>query len=640
MTKQMENILGSFTDQLVTINFVQVAVSVLILAFYAWTRFNTWPEIRQEKNGPSPLPHPPNPPRHYTTFFQYSWYAFWYMMAIQIMYLIILITPGLFEVLSDHAHFDHQINGKNMPLWALIFLTIILPITPGLSAIERIFREKLHGLALIPAGARSYIQDFKINPSRFIVDPETVEELVVDVQREVLSTDDLIRPDRRLKHRWFKLRYLCKKISDWKTNPQINSFACHCGAELNICEQRMKELRREITAYYRRRGEAQADGQITSAEKECLDRMRKDLEKNIAAMLDKAYQFICCGTLATVKTASGRLSTFKFFGFQPNLKGVPPILVDIIIICVTAVSLITFLVTYVYKASSNPTPEALKTVASWTLVMLLLQGASIIAAILLSRCLAYKKQGACDNNKAVEIGRVTHIFFGTFVGYLPGLLIILSYTITMKKDMDPTGIIDTAMRIAPWPLIPAATSGFIVYYLTSLDRQANRWLEAVIQAMTMAFVGAFASLLYSSRMGQELNHRFLIYVTILCLLTGGAIGAIFPTPYRKRKQNSRSTIERRTDTRFSLTNDATLTVAGRGYQCQTLDLSLNGAKVNFTTPLEKGSRVTLKLPDLGVFTAIVKHQNQSSTSMIFEALGERSLQRLQQYLGMSPLQHS
>lgn len=642
MSRQMENVFDSLVEQFAALNMIQLAISFLILFFYAWNRFNTWPEVKQKKGSPPQPPNPPNPPRHYTTFLRYSWYAFLYIAAIEMIFLAIVATPGLFDVLAVQAEVFEQVPQENLPLWILIFLTIIMPKTPGLCEMERILLEKLHESALIPSGAQRYINDFNFNPARFKVDEEKLpKELLNEIQKEVLSTDDLLRPDRRLKHRWFKLRYLCHQISLWKAWPQIANYVYRGGAVFNICEQRLNELRREITSYYNRRSHALVEGQIMdaekNAEKECLDRIRNELENNVDAMLYQAFQFICCGTLATEKTESGRTNTFAFFGLHPNDTNVPPIFVDIIISCVAAVSVITFLATYYYHlAFDAPTPAAVKKVFSWTLVMLLLQGSSITVAILLYRRIAGRSIGSSSENSVFVAGRVTHIFGGIILGYLPGLLIILVYSLLAAEEK--TGIMDTALRIWPWPLIPAATSGFIIFHLATLDKKVNRIQETVIQSVTMACVAALAYLLYSSLQGNEIDGRFMLYVTTLYLFAGGTIGAIFPAEYRKRKRSTPPAVDRRMDRRCSLVDQAVVTVTGKEYDCQTLDLSLKGAKIDLTAALEKEKHVTLNIPGLGVILrAAVKNQDQSSTSLTFVSPEERVVQRLRQYLGISPL---
>lgn len=51
--------------------------------------------------------------------------------------------------------------------------------------------------------------------------------------------------------------------------------------------------------------------------------------------------------------------------------------------------------------------------------------------------------------------------------------------------------------IWPWPMIPAATSGFIIYYLSSLDTVRKRLSEGLIQSGVMGLVAAVAYLIAS-----------------------------------------------------------------------------------------------------------------------------------------------
>lgn len=632
MAVTLDSFLSGFSKQFEAINEIQLVVSLLVLVVYAWTKFNTWPEAKKGKKDSPASPNPPNPPRDYTTFMQYSCYAIVYMLALQFIYLIILITPGLYKVILTQTSTSLPLDAENMPLWVLIFLTTILPATPGLREIELSLRRKLHGLALIPAGARSYIEDLKENPARFMVkikDEDKKEKLLLaEVQQEVMSDEDLLRPDKRLKHRWFRLRYLCMKISNWKIKPRINSYANHCGAELNICDQRMKELTREVKNYYQRLNEAKADGQITPIEQEFLNRLRSSLESSLDSMLLQAYQFICCGIFATEKTETGRWQTFNYFGFAPDKKKVPPVLVDVIIVCVAAVSLATFLASYVYLSLGEP--QQLSKAPSWTIVMLLLQGSSITLAILLSRRIIRRKSRS--EEKTIETDKVSYVAMGAFFGYLPGFAIILCYVLIGPSNSG--GIVDNALRILPWPLIPAATAAFVVYYLVSLEqkKKAKMWQEATTQAFVSALIGALAYVIYFSREVAEPNTAFLVYICVVCFFTGGIIGAIFPGPYRRRFAGTHLTKESRSEPRVELIANGMLLVAGIKIAVQILNLSLNGARLDFSSPLAMGSDVSLGIPGLGFLDAKVKNQQEGTTSLRFESLDETQRDNLRDYL--------
>ncbi len=635
MTDQLQNVLNSLNQQLASINRVQLFIGILIIIFYAWTRFNTWPAPKSKSGKSPPSAPPPNPPRHYTTFLRYFWYSMLYLLAMESIYLIIVLVPGVYDVLAATTHTSGSL--KNLPLWSLVFLTTIMPNSPYLREIEWNLHKNLHTSAFIPREAMRLAQEFHNHPGRFQVSEGLVgNEFLKDIQDEIVDLNHITRPDRRLRHRWFKLRYLSQKISEWRTRPESNHFIGHCGAEIGICEENLDTLRAETKDYYQRRCNVTDNSQDSAAEKEYLCRLRKNLERKIDIKLQKAYLFISCAALATEKTKTGRTKIFNYFGLYPLLENGPPILIDLIIICVLVVSLITFIATgtFFWFSVDHFIAQELGKVFSWTFIMLLVQGISITVAMFIYNIIILKLVKANKENNLVKSGVISHICIGVIAAYLPAFLIILIFSYSQSED--PTSWFTIAKRILPWPLIPASTAGFIIYYLSTLDKKISRWTEAVIQAAIMALVGATAYTCYISFQSKPIDQNFLLYISSLCFFMGGAIGAIFPQTYRNRIQESGPIVERRSDQRVSLVNDVILTVAGNDYQCKTMDLSIKGTKVAVEASLNEGDQVVLSVPDLGHFSGTIKFCDKKSTSISFNDLEEQVIQKLKTYLGLLP----
>lgn len=88
------------------------------------------------------------------------------------------------------------------------------------------------------------------------------------------------------------------------------------------------------------------------------------------------------------------------------------------------------------------------------------------------------------------------------------------------------------VRTLPWPLTPAITAGFVVYYLAALSAERNRLRDALRQGLLTGAIGLVSCLWAFDNLADKLAS--MVYVTTTCLFIGGAIGYLFPWAYRKR----------------------------------------------------------------------------------------------------------
>jgi len=633
MTDTLLNVLGGFSQHLEVVTRTQSIVSIIIIAFFAWFYFNTWTGTNNELTLN-------NPPRHFTTFSRYIWFAFIYTMTFEFVYIIFLFTPGLFEVVVKYfsapgmADPNSETYQSNSPLWLLVFLIAIVPNTPGLKKAEIWIRGKLHKQAFIPAEAEALVNQFIMHPARFESDPDSANLVTEEIKNDIPHTEDITRPDRRLRHNWFKINYLRRKINEWKTSREIIQYFDFCKPLLEKCEAEYTELRMEVRSYYANLN--QLGKEATQGERNYFDTKKLDINKKLDLLLKQIYEVICCGVLATQKTHHKRLDSFHYFGFKPDFTEGPPIYVDIILGCVFLSTILTFATTYIFHNIYPTIIKDMTTIISWTAVMLLLQGASILVAVTISRRLSMKKRlGNLPDNNFFVTGPITNISIGTLAGYVTGFAIIIMYVLLFSKK-DTGFTIDLMKRTWPWPMIPAATSCFIIYYLESLDVKRKRLTEGIIQGLAMAVVAGLAYTISAGLRGTETRYSFLEYSMLVCGLTGFAIGWIFPEEYRRRKKASLKRYEeRRSYSRILVMNTGKVQIGDETYPCQTIDLSLGGAKLSMAIPQEIGTDVLLNLDHIGEIKGVIKRKEENRTSLkLFP--NEQIKKRLAEYIGLNP----
>ena len=344
---------------------------------------------------------------------------------------------------------------------------------------------------------------------------------------------------------------------------------------------------------------------------------------------------ICCGVLATQKTHPGRIDAFRYFGLHPDFTEGPQVYVDIILKCVFIVSFITFLITYIYHLVDPSTHVNITMVISWTFVMLFLQGISIMVAVFLYRRLSIRERlGGSKANATFVFGPRTDISIGAATGYLTGFAIIMMYVIRFSPN-EFDGLMRMAGYIWPWAFIPAATSGFIIYYLCSLDVPRKRLAEGLIQGGCMGVVGILAYIISMELRGRGINPYFLSYSALVCGLTGFMIGWIFPEEYRiRKKKDIMQSRDRRNQQRISVFSTGTLLVGEAKYPCQTVDVSIEGARLSMGIPEKVGTDVLLNLNDIGEIKGVIRRKEETKTYLQFFPTDDIR-KRLADFIGVS-----
>lgn len=633
MTPTIINVLGGAAPKLEVLTNIQSILSMAIIPIYAWFNFNTWAGEKFEvvMN---------NPPRHFTTFSRYVWYAFLYTMIVEMVYILFLVAPGLIEVVTKAFDLAIKVDATNTgaegnyPLYLLVTLIVLAPNTPGLRKAERWIRLKLHRQAFIPAEAEALMNQFMMHPARFEPDTKTTERVMAAIGEDIPETRNITRPDKRLGHRWFKMSYLYIQLNGSKEDPKFLQFFDLCGPTPKNCEKEYEKLQLDIRSYYT--SKKQIGEHPSQRDKKYLEDKKEDISARLDKLLEKAFRLISCGVLATQKTHHGRIDAFRYFGLNPDFSEGPQIYVDIILTCVFLSTLVTFVATYVFHRIAPEVITNMTTVVSWTVIMIFLMGTSIIGAVFLYRRLSIKRRaGLSAGNSTFVFGPRTDISIGAAAGYLTGFAIIMLYILKFSAG-DMNSPVKMALRIWPWPMIPATTAGFIIYYLYSLSIDRKRLAEGSIQGAAMGAVAALAYIISSGLRGVDVHLSFLAYCSMVCCLVGFVIGWTFPEEYRRRRNRDKARNNRRHNPRIALAAEGTMIVGDQKITCQTVNLSMDGAEIAMNCPHEVGTDVLFDIHNVGAIEAVVKRKEGEKTFLQLFPTDEIA-GRLASYLGIEGL---
>ena len=149
----------------------------------------------------------------------------------------------------------------------------------------------------------------------------------------------------------------------------------------------------------------------------------------------------------------------------------------------------------------------------------------------------------------------------------------------------------------------------------------------------MALAAAVAYIISTELREVEISLFFISYCSLVCGLTGFAIGWTFPEEYRRRKKADVTSHDRRIQPRISVFSTGTLLVGKEKYPCQTVDLSLEGAKLTTATSEDIGTNVILNLNDIGVIDGVIRRKEEKKTYLQFLPSDE-TRKRLEAYIGL------
>ena len=606
-----------------TVKTPQVILGLLVIALFAWFRFNTWTDReREEGHGTD------NPPRVYTTWVRYVSCALVYVLSLEVVYFGFVVIPDLLPILAKGLSIklpeEAFADTRNFPLWVLVIIIGLLPHAPGFKNLEEWWRYSVHRRAFIPAEAQALVQQIAVSQEIFRPNHEQAAKVLETLTEELPPQVNAMDPRNAVAYRWFKLSYLRKKIQEWQCQPEVNRFFSACRREYALCDENYIRLRTDVKLYLDR--EATLAGRPSSArDRDYQNARRKVILEGVDKLLLRTYEFISCGILATERSAKNRHRAFQHFDLYAKFTTTIPVLWDVILECAIAVFAITMITTLAYFFLQKTTPTLLGRALIWSTGSLALQALGIFGSVLFYRFVCQKMRRATD---LTVCGPLVHVSLATLVGYVIGCLVLVAFLYLSAGRLPAEKY---RAIVLSWALIPSATSGFIVSYLFGLRPARWWWSEGVLQALGMAVVALVSYTLVTEALGFPWRARFAIYAIGTCGLSGLAIGLIFPGQYRRYSATAYHGPERRSYPRQLSGVMSSFRVGTAQWACETVDISLGGARTTANVSNDIGTAAILELPGIGALQGVISRKAEGMTCVRF-MLDEAMRNSLSSYL--------
>jgi PilZ domain len=595
---------------------LETVIGVVAIALFYWNRYNSWTD-KEAKYGKA------RPPRQFTTWARFMTYAVLYTLSMEIVYLVLLTSPNVIEVIEKVAGSPGgapAVNpaDSNFPLWVMVFLLGFFPHLPVMRQIEENYRHWFHEKAFIPAEAKALVHHLLANPAFFKPDAEVAREVVKSYGKDLPADWGTGKADNRLSSKWFRLVYLRERFEQWRSRPQIERFVGHCEEEYKLFQEQFNQLNLDVKTYIQRRHDMNA-ASGNNAPDDSVQQLRINIMRQIEKLLERAYEFLACGVLSTERVHNRRIAMLNYFGLFPTYEPGMPIVLDIVLKNAIVVFMITALTSTVYigyRASSSGKPLHLAAGLVWAVIALLMIGLCIFGAVAVYRSLTRKSRFDSESNsEAVVVGPFVHQCVGFLTGYVCGLLVIYPYGLIGSAFQN--GAWGSLVHALPWPLIPAITAGFVVYYLAALSVERNRRKDALIQGLATGAVGVVSCFWAFDDLGDKLPS--FVYIVTTCMGIGGAIGYFFPWAYRQRVAAIYNGAERRRSSRISLIAPSELRSVKETIGCEAVSLSAGGARLNAACQAEVGDSVQLELPGVGSLASQVVRKGDHETVVRFQS---------------------
>jgi PilZ domain len=621
--------LATFLNTISGLVSVETLIGVVAIALFYWNRFNSWTD-KEAKYGKA------RPPRQFTTWARFMTYAVLYTLSMEFVYLLLLSSPNLIDVIlkvAGNPPGAPSINksDSNFSLWVMVFLLGFFPHLPVLRQIEENYRHWFHQRAFIPAEAKALIHHLLANPAFFNPDDEAAQEVIRSYGQGMPAGWGSGRADNRLSSKWFRLVYLRERFEQWRSQPQIERYIGHCEEEYKLFQEHFKQLHLDVITYIQRRhddGGAHGHANLD----ESLQQLKINIMRQIEKLLERAYEFVACGVLSTERIHNRRIAKLNYFGLFPTYEPGVPIILDIVLKNAIVVFLVTTLtsIAYIgYRQLNGQTHLRLVAGLVWAVIALMMIGLCIFGAVAVYRGLTRKSRfDAANDGDAVLIGPFVHQCVGFLTGYLCGLLVIYPYIYIATASHQ--GAWASLVQSLPWPLTPAVTAGFVVYYLAVLSAERSRIKDALVQGLGTGAAGLISCLWAFGDLTDKLPS--FVYIVTTCTGIGGAIGCFFPWAYRRRVAAIYQGAERRHSPRISLVAPSELRSAAEAIGCQAVNLSTSGARLNAACHAEVGEQVELELPGVGSLDSMVVRKGDQETVVRFQFDQDREL-ALRHYIG-------
>ena len=622
-----KELLQAFVTNISSMISIESLIGVIAVALFYGNRFNSW-TAKEAKYGKA------LPPRQFTTWARFVTYATLYTLTIEALYLLLLASPNLVQFLNEYIAGQNPPGapigngGRNLPLWVMVFLLGFFPQLPVLREVEEKYRHWLHQRAFIPAEAKALVNHLIANPGFFKPDEETANK-VIQNYGEGMPPDWGRQSDNRLSSKWFRLVYLREKMEYWRTQPEIERFMNYCEEEYKLFKEQFDQLQLEAETYIRRYPDEQ-NGADRKPSKGPMEHLKINITRQIEKMLGRVCEFIACGVLSTERIHSRRIAGLNFFGLYPTYEPGIPIILDIVLKNAVIAFLITTLTSTIYLWYDHVSTGSTIPVASglvYAVIALLAIGLCIFAAVLLYRLIIRKSRFRSEGNSgSFEFGPFVHQCIAFSTGYICGLIVIFPYKAIALKHIDWGIFLDSLQ----WPLVPAITSGFVVYYLAALSPRRRPIKDAILQGLITGIVGLIACLWAFDDPSEEIAS--FVYIVTTSMGIGGVIGYFFPSAYQQRVASIYHGAERRRSPRISISARSALRTAEEAIECEAVSLSTSGAQLNAVFNAKIGDTVKLHLPGVGSIDSQIVRKGEHVTAVEFLPEEER-VRDLLHYIG-------
>jgi hypothetical protein len=622
--------LETFVAKISGLVSLEAVIGAIAIALFYWNRFNSWTE-KEARYGKA------RPPRQFTTWARFVTYAAIYTLSMEVIYLLLLGSPDLFRFIGHYFGWvppggeGARPGNGDFPLWVMVFLLGFYPHLPVLRQVEDRYRRWFHERAFIPAEAKALVNQLVANPAFFKPDEKTTDKVIQKYGRG-MPEDWGRQRSNRLAGKWFQLVYLREKLELWRSNPEIERFVGHCEEDYARFQEQFRQLHLDVESFiehHNGNGGKPADDAFS----EHMDQLKISIMRQIEKLLGRAYEFVACGILSTERIHSRRTATLNYFGLFPTYEPGMPIVLDIVLKNAVIVFLVASLTSTVYIgyrqiSSGRPLRPAMGLV--WAVIALMMIGLCILGAVVVYRILTRKSRFAVESSgDTVVIGPFVHQCIGFATGYLCGWLVIFPY-LSMATDK---GFMYNLIRSLPWPLIPAITSAFIVYYLDVLPDKSSRIKDAFRQGVATGVVGLIVSLWSFQSLLDNLSS--FIYIVSTGVLLGGAIGYFFPSAYSRRVAAIYRGGERRSSPRVTIRTPSAIRTADASISCEAVDISAGGARIDADCNVAVGDRIQLELPELGRLNSQVVRKESHGIGVRFQPDTKREQALLNYISGMS-----
>lgn len=504
---------------------ISYLVAMLLVLFYAWSRFNTPRTVRSE-----------------TSRFQFYGSGVAYVICCEAMLLIItwLVkdNPDAINWLHMGAEgsVSKEVSGFDAPAIGALMLTTLLPSFPFLRDFDAGMLSFFHGMGAIPVNAIRWVQ--RLGSVSFVMTESALERARQYVRCRPDLQDDLalklvIDPEgARIPHAFTEVVVLYVAYRDLEIQPRFVSAFHEIDVEF---EAKMANFFAHSLGYFATIDQLSA--QKLQPPADATENIRKVIlasAADVKLMLARALLYSCNNDLAVA-------NKFRAMGFA-----IPPakrILIPANLLCLDLLGVIAlFIVSTVLSANTMPIEKAFS-------IGVLVAFNHVIAAIAaLVPKQAWKFADIEQSNERPWLA----YFLSTLAALLVGLTASYAFYLYRIHFFDASGPVLPFSAQCKWLVLSTVLALALAFecdnFRNDVPPPLLRWAEGAGLGVLMGMVGAFV--VYWLRVDQALLHANDKPPSLLVpILLSAAIGALFGStiPHWYRTSVSRVTKPPRPD---------------------------------------------------------------------------------------------